>query len=275
MNKNTTKEGMLPEGWQEMMLGDVSVCSKGNGITKSELVEKGMPCVRYGELYTRHNFRILNFYSFIDSEGINKRTLIKKNDLLFAGSGETKQEIGKCASFNHNIKAYAGGDVIIFSINHKKLHADFVSYYLNTIGRKQMNKLGQGDSIVHIYGRFLKDIKIPVPPLSEQQNIISLLATWDTAIEKIDALIAAKEKQFKWLTTRLICQTKHRRDSLSNRAQEISVRNKNQQVKQVMSVTNHSGFVLPEKQFSKQVASDNTHNYKIVRKGQYAYNLLE
>ena len=255
-----------------MRLGDVSVCSKGSGITKNELVENGVPCVRYGELYTRHNFRILNFYSFIDDKNLDKRKLIRNNDLLFAGSGETRKEIGKCASFNHNIKAYAGGDVIVFSINPKKLRADFASYYLNTIGRRQMNKFGQGDSIVHIYGRFLKDIRIPVPPLSKQQNIISLLTTWDVAIEKTEALIAAKQRQFKWLTTRLICQTKHRRDLISNCAREVSVRNKNQKVKQVMSVTNHSGFVLPENQFSKQVASDNTHNYKIVRKGQYAYN---
>ena len=204
MNRKAVKGGSLPEGWREVRLGDVSVCSKGSGITKNELVENGVPCVRYGELYTRHNFRILNFYSFIDDKNLDKRKLIRNNDLLFAGSGETRKEIGKCASFNHNIKAYAGGDVIVFSINPKKLRADFASYYLNTIGRKQITKFGQGDSIVHIYGRFLKDIKILLPPLSDQKEIAILLATWDTAIEKTEALIAAKQKQFKWLLQTLI-----------------------------------------------------------------------
>ena len=42
------------------------------------------------------------------------------------------------------------------------------------------------------------------PTLNEQKAIASLLKIWDTAIEKTEALIAAKEKQFKWLLKTLI-----------------------------------------------------------------------
>ena len=42
-------------------------------------------------------------------------------------------------------------------------------------------------------------IKIPLPPLPEQRAIADILQSWDTAIEKTEALIAAKEKQFDWL----------------------------------------------------------------------------
>ena len=45
---------------------------------------------------------------------------------------------------------------------------------------------------------------ITLPPLPEQKAIASLLEKWDTAIEKTEALIAAKEKQFKWLLKTLI-----------------------------------------------------------------------
>lgn len=206
MNKIAAKDGVLPEGWRKMRLGEVSQFSKGNGITKDEVITEGVPCVRYGELYTKHNFKINDFYSFISDKNSGKHKLIKNNDLLFAGSGETREEIGKCASFHHNIKAYAGGDVIICSIDPKILRADFASYYLNTIGRRQINKLGQGDSIVHIYSRFLGDVKIPVPPLHEQKAIASLLETWDTAIEKTEVLIATKRKRFEWLIRALIGQ---------------------------------------------------------------------
>ena len=202
--KKLDKTRTLPEGWKEVRLGEISKFSKGSGITKNEIIDKGIPCIRYGELYTRHNFRIKIFYSFIRNKDLDKHKIIKGNDLLFAGSGETRGEIGKCASFNHNMKAYAGGDVIVCSIDSKKLCADFASYYLNTIGRKQIDRLGQGDSIVHIYGRFLENIKMPIPPLSEQKAIVSLLETWDTAIKKTEALIVAKEKQLNWLLKKLI-----------------------------------------------------------------------
>ncbi len=205
MNRKADKERTLPDGWQEVRLGDVGTFSKGTGITKGELVTDGVPCVRYGEIYTKHNYKIKNFHSFISNErDFKKLKIIKDNDLLFAGSGETREEIGKCVSFNHNVEVYAGGDVIICSIKPEKLRADFASYYLNTLGRNQMGMLGQGDSIVHIYGRFLKNVTIPVPSLPEQKAIASLLETWDTAIEKTEALIAAKEKQFKWLIKTLI-----------------------------------------------------------------------
>ena len=124
-----------------------------------------------GELYTKHNFKINNFYSFISDKNSGNHKLIKNNDLLFAGSGETREEIGKCASFHHNIKAYAGGDVIICSIDPKILRADFASYYLNTIGRRQLNKLGQGDSIVHIYSRYLENVEIPVPHFPNKKSL--------------------------------------------------------------------------------------------------------
>ena len=200
----TAQNRPLPKEWREVQLGEISKFSKGSGITKSEVRDTGVPCIRYGELYTKHDLKVRNFYSFISNNDLDKRKLIKNNDLLFAGSGETKEEIGKCASFNHDIKAYAGGDVIICSLDPKEVRADFASCYLNTIGRKQINRLGQGNSIVHIYSRYLEDIVIPLPSIEEQKAIASLLEKWDTAIEKTEALIEAKEKQFKWLLKTLI-----------------------------------------------------------------------
>ena len=198
----------LPDGWRRVQLGDVATFSKGSGITKKQIVKAGLPCIRYGELYTRQHFQIDTFYSFINRRDHKKIVYIKNNDLLFAGSGETREAIGKCASFNLDIDACAGGDVIICSIDSSNLLANFASYYLNTIGRKSLNRLGQGNAIVHIYSKFLKTVTITLPPLPEQKAIASLIEQWDTASEKTEALIAAKKHQFKWLRSSLIGNSK-------------------------------------------------------------------
>ena len=190
--------------WDKSKLVEVGRFSKGHGITKEELTAEGTPCIRYGELYTRHNFRIRNFYSFVSRKNAGKYKLIENNDLLFAGSGETREEIGKCASFNHNIEARAGGDVIICSIDPRKLRADFASYYLNTGGRRQLNKLGQGNSIVHIYGRFLKNVEVPVPPLHEQEAITSLLKAGETEINKTKEIAEKYRIQKRGLMHKLL-----------------------------------------------------------------------
>ena len=221
MSNNSVQNMSLPKGWRKIKLGDVSKFSKGNGITKDEVIAEGVPCVRYGELYTKHHFKINDFYSFISDKNPGKYKLIKNNDLLFAGSGETREEIGKCASFNHSTAAYAGGDVIVCSIDPKVLCADIASYYLNTIGRRQLNKLGQGDSIVHIYSRYLENVEILVPPLPEQKAIASLIQTWDTAIEKMEDLIIARQKRFEWLRTRLTIPQNHWKSSIIQNSFEL------------------------------------------------------
>jgi len=53
---------------------------------------------------------------------------------------------------------------------------------------------------------------------------------------------------------------------------EVSERNKNRKILSVLSVTNSRGFINQSEQFGRAVASEDVSNYKIVRKGQFAYN---
>lgn len=202
-----TKLGWVPKDWEEVCLGDenLGIFSKGSGIAKDEIKTEGIPCIRYGEIYTTHHFIIKNIASFIGSESAEKSKRVKKNDILFTGSGETKAEIGKSVAYVWDEEVYASGDIIIFSPNEKKINSQYLSFNLNTgKSRKQLNKLGQGDSVVHIYSNHLAKIRILLPPLPEQQKIATILITWDTAIEKMDQLIAAKQRLNKGLMQQLL-----------------------------------------------------------------------
>ena len=77
---------------------------------------------------------------------------------------------------------------------------------------RQKARLGKGQSVVHIHVPELFQVEVLLPHLHEQRKIAGILATWDTAIEKTEALIAAKERQFKWLLKTLISdqQDNHR-----------------------------------------------------------------
>ena len=199
MNKFSQK---IPEGWSVKKLGDLGIFSKGSGITKNDLVSDGLPCIRYAELYTKYNFVIPNCVSFISEEVSKTAKPIQCGDILFAGSGETKEEIGKCAVYDNPITAYAGGDNII--LHPSGVNSVFLSYFLNTAGRRYLNRLGQGDSIVHIHAEHLKKIYVPVPPLPEQEKIADILGTWDEAIEKLSNLIEQKKLLKKGLMQKLL-----------------------------------------------------------------------
>ena len=183
--------GIIPEDWEVKRLGEIGDFSKGNGVPKDKIIkdEHGHPCLTYGDLYTKYDFVIKDMKSFIDDDVASESKEIHIGDICFAGSGETPEDIGKCAAYIEERTAYAGGDIIILSPN-KDINGIWLSYVLNSdIGGKQRYKFAQGFSIVHIYPDNLKRIQIPTPTLKEQQRIVSVLSLWDTAITKQTALI--------------------------------------------------------------------------------------
>ena len=194
----------MPNGWKRIKLSELGTFSKGSGIKRDEANSGSIPAIRYGEIYTTHNDYIKEFHSFISEKVAKEATLLKKGDLLFSCSGETKEDIGKCVAFISNEKAYAGGDIIILTpaISCDSKYIGFLcnSHFVN----KQRYCFAQGDSVVHISSESIGKIEIPFPPLNEQKKIAETLSIWDKAIEKTEKLIESKETQKKLLIWKLI-----------------------------------------------------------------------
>jgi type I restriction enzyme, S subunit len=184
--------GPIPSDWKVESLSSIGKFRKGQGIRKAEAMSGEIPCVRYGELYTRHNDYIKRYYSFISQEISDKSIRLKPGDILFAGSGETKEEIGKCAAFIDDIEAYAGGDIIILSPF--SISGIFLGYLLNApMIQKQKASMAQGDAIVHISANQLGNLRVPLPQTSaEQTAIANALSDTDALIENIEKLITKK-----------------------------------------------------------------------------------
>lgn len=175
--------------WVPKRLGDVGTFLKGRGVRKDQSLTGELPCVRYGELYTRHHNYIRSFYSWIAPEVAAMATSLISGDVLFAGSGETKNEIGKCAAFVSPVRAYAGGDIIIFrSHNTDPL---FLGYFLNTEAvTRQKASRAQGDAVVHIGVAALADIEAELPPHPEQTAIAAVLSDMDAEISALEARVS-------------------------------------------------------------------------------------
>ncbi len=182
-----TELGEIPESWEIKILGEIGDFLKGKGIAKKDVIDIGLPCIRYGEIYTTHNFIIKEFKSFISKETAESSTKIIFNDILFAGSGETVKDIGKSVVYLGNFDAYAGGDIIILRCS-QELNGKLLSYMLNSANtRKQLIELGQGNAVVHIYASSLEKVLIALPPLQEQKKIADILSAVDEQIEVKEA----------------------------------------------------------------------------------------
>lgn len=188
----------IPKHWKIKKLGEVGVFFKGKGVPKNKITDTGFKCLTYGDLYTKYNFVIEDVKSFIDKETALISQEIRYGDICFAGSGETLEDIGKCATFIDDEIGYAGGDIIVFRTEQNPI---VMSYLLNSdIAKKQKFSMGQGHSVVHIYSSQLEMLKLPIPPLKEQEKIAEILLTCDKAIR---------------LTTQIITQLKQRNQGLA------------------------------------------------------------
>jgi len=181
--------------WETKLLGNLGNFLKGRGVAREESLTGNLPCIRYGEIYTKHNDYIKEFHSWISLDVAATATRLNCGDILFAGSGETKEEIGKCVAFVDKIDAYAGGDIVI--LRPQNVDSLFLGYYLNTVPiNQQKASRGQGDAIVHIGHAALADIKITIPSIPEQTAIATILSDMDSEISALEEKLA-KARQIK------------------------------------------------------------------------------
>jgi len=194
----------FPNDWINTKISAIGKVFKGKGISKSEVIESGLPCVRYGEIYTIYNYKVSETKSFVNEESASLSQAIEYGDVLFAGSGESAEEIGKVVTYIGNDTAYAGGDIVIFRPNEPQSGL-FFGYYLNSsFINQQKSQSGQGHSVVHLYGKNVENIDVVIPNLKEQQKIAAILSKWDETIEAQTQLIAAKDTQKKALMQKLL-----------------------------------------------------------------------
>lgn len=154
--------GQIPSNWEVVRLGSLGIFSKGNGISRNKLVADGIPAILYGDIYTKYNYQAIEIKNFISTETSLKAVKISENDILLTGSGETKDDIGKCVVFKGK-KAFAGGDIIIFKQD--KNNSTFLAYSLNSsYSIMQKTIMAKGEIIVHIYSSMLKELLLPLPP---------------------------------------------------------------------------------------------------------------
>lgn len=190
------RDAGLPPGWREAKLGELGSFSRGRGGTKADEDPNGMPCIRYGDLYTHHDCIVRSFASSISLASASSYTRLQHGDVVFAGSGETFEEIGKAAAYCGDAPAYAGADTIIFRPG-PDLLPHFAGYAVNCdIANAHKSRMGQGSSVIHIGSDHLAQMPFKLPPREQQQRIAEILSTVGEAIEQTEALIA-KTQQIK------------------------------------------------------------------------------
>ncbi|WP_296092373.1 restriction endonuclease subunit S [uncultured Treponema sp.] len=186
--------GEIPETWEvKRFKCIIDSLEKGNGITKDEVFSDGDTfCVRYGEIYSKYDTSFENCFSKTFKDKIPVKKYFSNGDLVFVGTGELVEEIGKCVAYLGNEQCLSGGDIII--AKHKQ-NAKFLSYAMNSHYAQAQKSCGKAKlKVVHISATEIGNVLLALPPLSEQESIAKFL---DEKCAQIDSLISEKQSLIK------------------------------------------------------------------------------
>lgn len=198
----STQDGVL---WGK--LGDIATeIYRGAGIKRDEVTEKGIQCVRYGEIYTSYNIWFDTCISHTIENKIASKKYFEKGDILFAITGESVEEIAKSCAYVGDEKCLAGGDIVV--MKHKQ-NPKYLAYALATTNAQMQKSKGKVKSkVVHSSVPAIKEIVIPIPSLEEQQRIVDILDRFDKLCndlsEGLPAEIAARQKQYEYYRDKLL-----------------------------------------------------------------------
>ena len=184
VNKKPKNE-FLPKGWQRLKLKDVYDISAGgdfNSKESSQIQNKKYIYPIYSNALTNRGLYGYSTYAKHDADAI---TITGRGDIGIA---------------NHRTTEFVAIGRLLVLQNKIPILNKFVSEYINYKVRFLKETTGVPQLTVPQVGAY----HIIFPSFFEQKRIVEVLATWDQAIEKLEKLISAKQKQFKWFLKTLI-----------------------------------------------------------------------
>ena len=156
----------------ELYIYDIGEPFNVMNLSKDDLTKDGSPCIIYGELFTTYGCVIENVVSHT-TESPNS-TLSTKGDLLFPAS-TTVDALSLIAPSSINEDGIIlGGDMFGIHVN-EQYNSNYLSYYFNIIGKKNLAKYAKGSTIIHLHYADIQKAKIILPNKNEQETVANLL----------------------------------------------------------------------------------------------------
>lgn len=199
---NNLLQDLCPNGVEYAKLGTVATISRGGNFQKKDFCEKGVPCIHYGQIYTRYGLFTDKTLSFISEETAKKQKYAVKNDIIMAVTSENIEDVCKCVAWLGEPKIAVSGHSAII---HHTINPKYLCYYFHTeMFASQKKKLAHGTKVIEITPDKLTDIIIPLPPLPVQEEIVRILDNFTELEAELKAELEARKKQYEFYRDSLL-----------------------------------------------------------------------
>ena len=214
-------ERLCPDGVEYKTLGDVATISRGGNFQKKDFTEQGKPCIHYGQIYTRYGLFTDKTLTFINDECFAKQKYAEPNDIIMAVTSENIEDICKCVAWLGTEKVAVSGHSAII---HHSLDPKYLAYFFHSQHFfNQKRRLAHGTKVMEVTPDTLKSIKLPVPPLEVQREIVRILDNFTFLTTELAAELAARQKQYEYYRDSLLTFKPNESTILNERTNELEL----------------------------------------------------
>ena len=189
-------------------LGAVAELIRGNGLSKKDFSEFGVPAIHYGQIYTYYGNETEETLSFVSPRIAKKLQKVYPGNIVITNTSENIEDVCKSVLFSGNVEAVTGGHATIIRPKDYILPKYLVYYTLTLDFFTQKKRLAKGTKVIDVSAKDLAKIVIPIPPLSEQRRIVNILDRFDTLTNSISEglpkEIALRRKQYEYYRDALL-----------------------------------------------------------------------
>lgn len=194
-------QDLCPDGVEFANLGQVSTVTRGKRFVKADMINTGIPCIHYGEIYTHYGTQATETISFVSEERARTLRFANPGDVVLASAGETEEDLGKSV-------AWLGKQPVAIHDACYKIESAFeprlLSYYFSTphFWNSFQRHIATG-KISSISVKAIEEAQVPLLPLAVQEEIVRILDQLSESVQELDreleAEIEAREKQAEFL----------------------------------------------------------------------------
>ena len=183
-------------------LDDLGTFTRGRRFVRTDIVSEGVPCIHYGDMYTYYGVSAEETPTHLTKELSSKLRFANYGDVVIVAAGENDLDIGVGV-------AWLGKEPVVVHdacfIYEHKMNPKYLSHFMRSRNYHQQIRMGVVDGkICSISAKELGRALIAVPPLSEQQRIVSILDTFEASIQNLEAQLKQREKQYEYNRNKLL-----------------------------------------------------------------------
>ena len=194
---------LCPSGVEYRALGEVGSFERGRGIQKSDFVDEGVGCIHYGQIHTYYGTWATETKSFVSPQQAAKGRRARTGDLVIATTSEDDAAVGKAVAWLGPDEVAVSTDAFVYR---HSLEPRYASYFFQSDQfHDQKRRHVTGAKVRRISGTGLAKIRIPVPPIEVQCEIVRVLDLFKSLEAELEAELEARRGQYA-----------HYRDSLMN-----------------------------------------------------------